>query len=238
VQTFDEAERRQLLARVVSAQEEERRRIARELHDETAQRLTALLLGLEMLRAESHGRPHTLDQIARLRDIAESLSRDLVRLAVDLRPTSLDDLGLRSALLSYIEAWAQRFAIETHIRLDELDGPRLRPDVETGLYRITQEALTNVARHAQARSASVAVSLTAGDVLLVIADDGVGFDVEAVWNHSAIERRLGLIGMRERAALVGGDVQIESVPGHGTVVIARVPVEGPSAPDSADRPAR
>ena len=172
--TFAHADRQQLLARLVTAQEEERRRVSRELHDRTAQVLAALLLGLDALHMESRSRRRTLKLIANLRATVESLNHDLLRIAIDLRPTSLDDLGLRAALLSHIEAWSKRTGIKTDVRMTGVARRRLPEEIETALYRIIQEALTNVVRHARASSVSVRVSVKAGEVIAIVADEGSG----------------------------------------------------------------
>ena len=213
--------RRQLLERVIAAQEEERRRIARELHDSTSQSLTSLMVGLRTLDSacdnpQVHGHTHEL------RQVAGQVLEDVHNLAVQLRPAILDDLGLSAALERLAQEWQKRY----HIRADvvvNLGGKRLPDPIETSLYRILQEALTNVARHARARSVSVLVERRQKEIVAVIEDDGQGFDLERVHRDG----HLGLLGIRERAELLGGRLTIESSPGRGTSLFIRLPLAHP-----------
>jgi signal transduction histidine kinase len=205
------------LRRVVEAQELERRRLARELHDQTGQELTSVLLGLNAVE-------NAVDSAARgvaLRTVREQVVEtlhDVRRLAVELRPKALDDYGLVPA----VERLAQNFIEQTGLRLEleaRLAGGRLPGEVETALYRMVQEALTNIVKHAQARSVSIVLTSTRGTVAAVIEDDGRGFEVDAA------REGMGLDGMRERLALVGGKLKIESRPGAGTTLVAEVPMK-------------
>jgi len=213
--------RRQLLERVIAAQEEERRRIARELHDSTSQSLTSLMVGLRTLDSacdnpQVHGHTHEL------RQVAGQVLEDVHNLAVQLRPAILDDLGLSAALERLAQEWQKRY----HIRADvvvNLGGKRLPDPIETALYRILQEALTNVARHARAKSVSVLVERRQKEIVAVIEDDGQGFDLERVHRDG----HLGLLGIRERAELLGGRLTIESSPGRGTSLYIRLPLAHP-----------
>ncbi len=211
--------RRQLLQRLLVAQEEERRRIARDLHDHAGQLMTALIIQLAQLasRAESEGNPLGL-QLRRLHELAQQGLDELRKLVHELRPSVLDDLGLGVAIRWYVEAYVRPAGLEVQVRTAGLEG-RLPADVETVAFRIVQEALTNVLRHARARRVEVSVERRGEVLLVMVRDDGVGFDSEAVGH-----RTLGLEGMRERAELVGGTVQVLSVPEVGTTVLARLPV--------------
>ena len=220
-----EATRLALLKRLISAEDEERRRIARELHDETGQALTALLVGLRLIEEQAV----TLDvrsAARRLRDVAAQTVDDVGRLARGLHPSILDDMGLAAAVRRHVSDYATSFGVAVDTQV-EVVSHALPPVAATTLYRILQEALTNVARHARARTVGVEL-LQQGTVLtLVVRDDGVGFDAGAAPREA---RGLGLHGMRERVALLGGSVEIESRPGHGTVVRARIPVPPPQTP--------
>jgi signal transduction histidine kinase len=211
--------RRQLLEKVITAQEDERRRIARELHDSTSQTLTSLLVGLRML--ENHcSVPAVQLQASELREIAAQTLEEVHDLSMQLRPRILDDLGLAAALERLVADWSARYKIPVDL-LIHLGEERLPGPVETALYRIVQETLTNVARHAQAHSASVLIERRNGEVVTVVEDDGSGFEVKAVQG----ERQLGLLGMRERAELLGGRLTIESIPEMGTSVFVRIPLQ-------------
>jgi signal transduction histidine kinase len=201
------------LRRAIASHETERRRLARELHDETGQALTSILLGLKGLEEQLDA-----PAFAGLRELVVSTLQDVRRLAVELRPKALDDFGLEAA----IERLAAEVAAQTGIEVDcagALGGRRLPDEVETALYRIAQEALTNAVRHAHARRVSILLTRKDGAVCEVIEDDGRGFDPD---------RRpadgLGLDLMRERIELLHGRLTIESSEGAGTAVVVSVPV--------------
>ncbi len=224
------SERTVLRRQLSLAEEEERRRLARELHDEVGQHLAALGLGLQALSDVAPPGSDVDRRAAQLRGLTDTLGRELHALAVRLRPRALDDFGLEAALQSYAEEWARHsgIAVDLHAR-----GPstRLPPSAESAVYRIVQEALTNVARHSGAARAGVVLERRDGYIHLVVEDDGRGFDPERVAMPDADRlRRLGLVGMRERAALVGGTMDIESAPGKGTSVFVRFPVAGETTP--------
>ena len=216
-----EQERIQLLTRLVLAQEDERRRIARELHDQLGQQLTALRLTLETLKAPSFDRSDFHVQVDTLVELARQLDEDVAFRVWELRPTVLENLGLPAALTSYVRHWSKHFGIRAQLHTDQSTSERLTADGETMMYRLAQEALNNVAKHARAEHVDVVLERSAEHVLLIIEDNGVGFDPS---NHETVGEGLGLLGMRERAALVGADLQIESTPGRGTTVIVRAPV--------------
>ncbi|MDD5468036.1 MAG: HAMP domain-containing protein, partial [Anaerolineales bacterium] len=217
--------RRQLLERVIAAQEEERRRISRELHDSTSQSLTSLMVGLRALE-NACNTPQVQCHTQELRQVVGQVLEDVHTLAVQLRPSVLDDLGLSAALERLIQEWQKRHNIQADVVV-HLAGERLPEAIETALYRILQEALTNVARHAQARSVSVLVERRAQDVVAVIEDDGSGFDA----HRAHANGHLGLAGIRERAELLGGSLTIESNPGSGTSLYIQLPLAQLAGPD-------
>jgi PAS domain S-box-containing protein len=219
-----EEERRELLRRLVTAQEEERRRISQELHDQMGQQLAALMMGLKTLNAESHGRQSALSTLRQLQGLTDQLSREVHTLAWGLRPPALDDLGLRTALYNYVEEWAERSRVEVDFHSSGFEDGRLPFAHETALYRIAQEALTNILKHSGADRVSVIIERRADHVLAVVEDNGRGFDVEALAAPTARGRKLGLLGMRERAELLGGTLNVESTPGIGTSIFVRIPV--------------
>lgn len=215
--------RTRLLERVISAQEEERRRIARELHDETGQSLTSLALGLQAL--EGLERPEELrERTVELRALVAKTLEEVHLLARGLRPSILDDLGLVAALERYVKG----YEVATGLRIDfyahGLDGNRPPPHLEIALYRIVQEALTNVVKHAQARNVSVLLEQRGQAVVAVIEDDGQGFDVDAARHLREDGPGLGLIGIEERVSLLGGTLAVESRPEMGTTVVVEIPL--------------
>jgi PAS domain S-box-containing protein len=214
--------RTHLLDRLMSAQEEERQRIARELHDDTEQALASLLLGLRHMEELP-----TLDTIrahaAKLRQVAAQTLDELQRLVQGLRPALLDEMGLAAALQHLCSDVAQTHGIRVELHVGDLAGLRLPPSVETALYRIVQEALTNIAKHAHAATAGVLVQPTASSVRLVVEDDGCGFDPEAIRRTAPQNGCLGLYGMQERAKLFGGVFTVESAKEHGTMVHVEIP---------------
>jgi signal transduction histidine kinase len=218
VRTERELLRRQLLERVIAAQEEERRRISRELHDSTSQSLTSLMVGLRALDGICDN-PRVHLHAKELRDVTEQVLDDVHTLAVQLRPAVLDDLGLAAALERLAQDWSRRHHIQADV-LVHIGEERLPETIETALYRIVQEALTNVARHAQAKSVSVLVERRTQNVVAVIEDDGLGFDTGLI--HG--EGHLGLAGIRERAELLDGSLTIESNPGSGTSLYIQLPL--------------
>ncbi len=169
--------RTELLARLVFAQEDERRRIAREMHDQFGEQLTALTHRISALKAARAARPDLQSHIQALEAVAQRLDRDVDHLVWELRPTALDDLGLRAALANYVQDWSSRVGISAELHTSGLLDARLPPDVETTLYRIAQEALTNVAKHSRATRVDVILERRPEHVLLIVEDDGVGFDI-------------------------------------------------------------
>lgn len=216
-----EAARDDLMRRLVSAQEDERRRVARELHDVLGQELTALILGLNSLeRALPEDTPGR-DRLQEIKRIVNRIGREAHDLAVDLRPTALDDLGLRPALAAYVARWSDRTGVAAEFQpLGRSE--RFSLEAETTVYRVVQEALNNIAKHADARHVSVILDQGAGEVIALVEDDGRGFDPDHCGSPGRTS--LGLLGMRERVGLVGGTLVIESAEGQGTMIRARIPI--------------
>ncbi|WP_422931818.1 ATP-binding protein [Singulisphaera sp. PoT] len=219
-----EQTRNDLLRRLVTVQEEERGRIARELHDQMGQQLTALKLGLEALGPLDDPPVDAPDRLRNLLELTRQLGHDMHRIAWELGPAALEELDLPTALSIYADEWSglSRVAVQFQC-LGEWEG-RLSTQAESTLYRVVQEALTNVAKHAHAGRLSLILDRRDNEVLVVVEDDGLGFDAEALNEPSASEKRLGLIGMKQRVDALAGVFQLESVPGGGTTVFARIPL--------------
>jgi len=213
-----ERARTELLAKLVFAQEDERRRIARDMHDEFGEQLTALALRIAALKEACADRADLAGQVAALETIARRLDHDVDQLVWELRPTALDDLGLRAALANYVQDWSQRADIPADLHTTGLLDDRLSTEVETTLYRIAQEALNNIAKYSHARQVEVILERRADCVLLIVEDDGIGFDVAERANGAGF----GLIGMQERATLIGATLEIESAPDQGTTILVRI----------------
>ena len=214
-----ESQRSRLLKALLTAQEEERGRIARDLHDQIGQSLTAMLLGLDrQLERPDSSVVGAHDELLRLRRLTAVTLADVRRIALDLRPSVLDELGLAAALRRFAREANERYGIAVTVLVEIPE--RLARQVETVLYRVVQEALTNVVRHAHAAEASIVVTVSRGSVQLVVEDDGVGFDPAAL----EPAERIGLIGMRERLELLGGSLRLESAPGGGCSVHGRLPL--------------
>jgi two-component system sensor histidine kinase UhpB len=217
----DDAVRRDLQRRLAISQEDERRRIARELHDEFGQQLSALALQLAQLKRDVGRRSGLAEQLAALEALTRQLDQELEQIIWRLRPTVLDDLGLVAALEHYITQWATTSGVEGALHVHGVEMGELTSEIETALYRIGQEALNNVGKHAQARHATVLLDRSAGRVSLIVEDDGIGFDVA---QQLSVRQGFGVTGMRERALLLGGEFDIESTSGKGTTVVARLPL--------------
>lgn len=212
--------RRQLLEKVIATQEDERRRIARELHDSTSQNLTSLIVGLKTLETTCDD-PRISHQARELRSVASQTLNEVHEISMRLRPRLLDDLGLSAALERQVEEWRDRHRIPVDLLIHTRDE-RLPDEVETAVYRIVQESLTNVARYAEAHTVSILVERRGNAIVTVIEDDGRGFDVDLIKK----DRHLGLMGMQERAELLGGTLTIESAPGKGTSIYVSIPLSG------------
>ena len=224
--------RARLLKQVLSAREEEQRRIARDLHDGIGQSLTSLLLGLRAA-AEVPTLEEARARLGELRGITASLLDEVRRLARDLRPSVLDDLGLAAVLERYAADYTHAHGIPLDVYAPDLALARLPAEVETALYRITQETLTNVLKHAAAKAVSLVVRRDSSGVHLTVEDDGRGFDYNALLQAPGAGKGLGLLDIRERAALLNGSVTLESRPGSGTTVHVCIPLtEESDAEDS------
>jgi PAS domain S-box-containing protein len=219
-----EEARRQLLRQLVTAQEDERRRISRELHDQMGQHIVAIVLLVNSLKDFSHSEPATAYRLAQLEDVAHQLSLQVDNLAWKLRPTELDDLGLHVALTNYVGKWSKRYQVPVDLHSVSLADQRLVSEIETAVYRIVQEALNNIIKHARATNVSLILERRGRHLFAIIEDNGCGFDVEDSSAAQAGQRRMGLLGMEERTALVGGTLNIESTPGAGTTIFVRIPL--------------
>jgi signal transduction histidine kinase len=204
----------------VFAQEDERRRIAREMHDQFGEQLTALALRIRLLK-DALGEDHRRSLVDAIEQIAQRIDQDVDQLVWQLRPTALDDLGLHAALANYVQDWSARAGIQATLHTSGLLDDRLPADTETALYRIAQEALTNVAKHSKANNVDIILDRRGTHVQMVIEDDGQGFEPAPAGSPHGF----GLVGMRERAALVGATLEIESSPGSGTTILVRTTVE-------------
>jgi two-component system sensor histidine kinase UhpB len=226
---IDEANRVRA-SQIIKAQEQERKRIARELHDETSQVLTSLLISLAVLE-ESTASQEGRDRIAETRRLAHQTLRAVRNLSIDLRPSALDDLGLLPALRWYVKEYQQKTSLEVEFHATGFkDRERLSPEMETALYRIVQESLTNIAKHAQAHKVTITLHEETDFVDATIADDGRGFRIEEIRNTADQDRGLGLVGMQERALLLDGTVDIDSKPGQGTLVQVHIPLRAVAVP--------
>jgi signal transduction histidine kinase len=219
-----EDERKTLQRQLAAAEEAERGRLSRELHDQLGQHLTAIALGLHEVASMVRPGSPARERLSALQELTTLLTRDARYLAIELRPPELDDVGLESAMASYVDQWSHRYGITADLQSTGIVRFHYPADVSTALYRILQEALTNVAKHAEARQVSVILEHADDELRLIIEDDGKGFDWDAAMRRASDERRMGLLGMRERASIVGGTLTVESSPGHGATMYVRVPV--------------
>jgi PAS domain S-box-containing protein len=208
-----------MLAQLVSTQEDERRRIARDIHDHIGQQLTVLRLKLDEVKNMCDDQK-ICDELDKVNEITGRLDKEVDFLAWELRPASLDDLGLTASLEIFVSEWARHTGIKAEFHAAGLKRRRLAFEIETNLYRIAQEALNNTYKHAKAKNVSVLLEKRGDEVSLIIEDDGVGFNPKDKKNRT---RGVGLIGMNERAKICGGSLEIESGRGKGTTIFARVP---------------
>jgi chemotaxis family two-component system sensor kinase Cph1 len=217
-----EAELSQVLRRTVIDQEAERQRIARELHDSLGQYLTAMSLDLDGIARDRSASSDVKARVGRLKTLAADAGQEVNHLAWEIRPTALDDLGLQTAVQQFLEQWGERSDLVFDLHMT-LQSRRLPQAVESALYRVLQESIHNVVKHAAATRVGVILEASASEVRLIVEDNGRGFaaDVEGAKTPST---RLGLLGMRERLALVGGSLEIETVQGEGTTLLVHVPI--------------
>jgi signal transduction histidine kinase len=213
-------ELRSLSHHLVNVQEAERKTLSRELHDRSGQSMTALKLSLGVLKRSADNPDAVRARADELLQMTDYVMTELHDLAVNLRPSALDRYGLVPALEQYLASFRKQNQVEAGLVATGLDEERLPDEVETAIYRIVQESLTNVARHARADQVHISVARRNGQVAVTIQDDGQGFDVGEAWARG----RLGLLGMRERAELLGGQMEIASQPGAGATVSVQVPV--------------
>lgn len=216
--------RRQLLENTMAAQERERNRISRELHDSTSQSLTSMMVCLRMMEGE--------DDILAIRNHAERLRgtvrqtlEDVHRIAVELRPVELDDQGLSAALERHAKEYTQFCGVPVDLQFVGLNDSNLSSEMKITLYRIIQESLTNITKYANAKKVSVCLEQRPNQISVIVEDDGVGFDVDETLDNVRNENKLGIYGMRERAELLGGTLMVESRPGLGTAIFTRIPLE-------------
>jgi two-component system sensor histidine kinase UhpB len=221
LEALDEASRLRA-SQIIQAQEQERQRIARELHDETSQVLTSLLISLTLLEKSVETR-EARERIADTRALAHSTLRAIRNLSIDLRPSALDDLGLLPALRWYVKEYQKKCSIDVEFHATGFKE-RLPAEMETALYRIVQECLTNTAKHAKANRVTITLKEEIDRVYARITDDGDGFDYHALLVTPGQERGLGLAGMNERAVLLDGTLNIHSTPGQGTVIEVTIPL--------------
>ncbi len=242
VEKLAEQNRLHLLRRLAGAQEEVQGRIARELHDQVGQTVTGLSLGLKGLErtilggegtagpgAELTRSSDVISTISWLQGLARDIGRDIHRAAADLRPTALDDLGLIGALSALAADWSRRYGIAAEVQFVGAQAGRFSTEVETAAYRVVQEALTNVLKHANARSVSILLERRSHELRVWIEDDGQGFDPDGGAAPNGGRARLGLSGIRERLHLLGGALQVEAGLGRGTTLFATIPLDRPLA---------
>lgn len=219
-----EGKRIDMLHRMISGQEEERRRIALDIHDHLGQRLTALRLKIASLIEACGDNEDLCARATRLQQIAEMIDSDVSFLAWELRPTALDELGLTDAIGTFVKEWSRHYAIPADFHPAGVSRVRLDREAETHLYRITQEALNNIVKHARAKNVNVVLEKHKDTIILIIEDDGSGFTLKHLTTRLDSRRGLGLKGMAERAELMSGTLEIESAAGRGTTIYARVPI--------------
>lgn len=222
MQAEKNVQEKEMLRRLVAGQEDERRRIARDIHDHFGQQITALRLQLDALKKACGEREDLCALTEAAQKSAAALDEEVDFIAWELRPAALDDLGLRAALADFVREWSNHTGIEADYHSTGMARARLSYEIETNLYRIAQEALNNTQKHAQATRVSVLLEKIGKKVSLIVEDNGVGFDPR---DHANQRRGLGLIGMRERARICGGELEIESSKGAGVTVFARVPAK-------------
>jgi signal transduction histidine kinase len=215
-------ERSDLLEKIITAQEEERRRLARGLHDGISQTLTGLVMSLGSAEAVSVRDPAVRQRLEFLRGLTSEAVDEVRRIIHDLRPSLLDDLGLVAAIGWYIENYLAPAGVKAELKTQGLDR-RLPPNVEIALFRVVQEAITNIVKHAQARTTSIRLQLTDSTIVGSVEDDGVGFNADALHHERRQGMAVGLLGMEERISLLEGKLDIESHPGEGTQVHFKIP---------------
>jgi signal transduction histidine kinase len=212
-----------LLRELVSAQEGERARIARDLHDELGQQVTSLRLHLSQIDRDLPPDTKARQTLALVEHEAEKIDDQISFLAWKIRPTTIEEMGLAKALHGYAREWSRNFDVVVRFTAGPKMRKRLLPEIEVNVYRMAQESLNNVAKYAEAKSVEILLSTTEKELSLIVEDDGKGFDPGTANERQGGEGGLGIRGMHERAALLGGSLEIESTPGHGTSVYIRIP---------------
>ena len=214
-----------LLNQMIRIQEEERKRISRELHDETSQSLTAVLLGLRAL-ATSLTDETQKTRVLEMRDIVSEALGSVHYMAVRLRPILLDELGIRAAIAKYVETYQKRYNIEVSFTSTNIkEGKRFFPEIEISIYRIVQEALSNIVKHAEAKKIHVELTYENEVLRLMIQDDGKGFDLDILEEYQVANNSLGIAGMQERTELLGGTFEITSAWKEGTRIVVEIPAK-------------
>ncbi len=217
--------RNRFLQQIIVSQEEERKRVARNIHDHLGQELTALRFALSALETDLKEGRKPIENLDRCKALASAIDSEVGFLSSELRPTGLDDLGLVQTLEHFIDDWSHHFNTKAELHSSGMEGVELPSAVAINVYRIAQEALNNISKHAGATIANLLVEHQDGTLTLIIEDNGVGFDPANLSATSNGHGQMGLIGMRERAALVQGSLEIESQPRRGTTIFVRVPLE-------------
>jgi signal transduction histidine kinase len=211
-----------LLRKLITSQEDERKRIARELHDESLQTLSALLMNIELCRL--HPDMITTEKVSTMKDIVTKVINEMTKIIQNLRPTVLDDLGFEAGIVWLIDRNLKEKGISCTMNLQELVEDRLPPELQVTLFRIFQEVTANIARHARARNVNITMRNDEKTFSMSIEDDGTGFDTETVFENTLTGRGLGILGMKERAAQVNGTLTVHSKPNQGTTVLCTVPL--------------
>lgn len=225
--------RKMLIEKIMNVQEEERKRIARELHDQTSHSLSSILLSLKFLEEEKESKRRE-ELIMHIRELTQTSIRDVHDLAWQLRPNILDKYGLKVALERYIEEFRNKKEYRVDLIINDMKNVRLDPLLETAVFRIIQESLTNASKYAQANNISVILIISEKTVHITIEDDGIGFDSDRVFHRNLSKDSLGLHGMLERVDLFNGTLNIESAPGEGTTILVKLPIRTGSESDQID----
>jgi two-component system, NarL family, sensor histidine kinase UhpB len=216
---------RKYLSQIIEAQENERRRISRELHDEIGQALYAIKLNLEMLDKDlPHATPVIRGRLGEAKSLSSQTLTAMRQLSLDLRPTILDDLGLIPTLRWYVQNFSKRLGITSNFETMGLEE-KLSPQIETAFYRIVQESLNNIAKHAQADRVEISLVKRDSRIYASIQDNGKGFDLERILHPESPERGFGIVGIQERVSLLGGQMDIQTKPGFGTLISIEIPYE-------------
>jgi signal transduction histidine kinase len=211
-----------LLKKLITSQEDERKRVARDLHDESLQTLSAILMNIEMCRL--HPELITPDKVSTIKETVTRVINEVNKVVQNLRPTVLDDLGFEAAMVWLVDSNLRDRGIHCHLNMDKFSDEKLTPHMEITLFRIIQEATSNIARHAKAKNAFIEIKTDEQSFSMSIEDDGEGFDIQNAFQDMLTGRGLGILGMKERASLVNGTLTVCSTPGEGTTVVCKIPL--------------